>query len=122
MTILSALCLGCKLLGKFFKVEDIPENVVHDHERNGLPRLSSMSDAEITERSGKVHFKFQQEYSTFLVTMACYIHLFSHMLDAGIKLSTIILYTTAIFIKCVNHCSLLWIQFNNVMTTSTNYV
>ncbi|XP_017565594.1 carbohydrate sulfotransferase 10 isoform X2 [Pygocentrus nattereri] len=38
------------LNGKFSKVEDIPENVVHDHERNGLPRLSSMSDAEITER------------------------------------------------------------------------
>lgn len=43
-------------LGKFSKVEDIPENVVHDHERNGLPRLSSMSDAEISERSGKVSF------------------------------------------------------------------
>lgn len=41
-------------LGKFSKVEEIPENVVHDHERNGLPRLSSMSDAEITDRSGNV--------------------------------------------------------------------
>lgn len=50
--------LDCVLfLGKFSKVEDIPENVVHDHERNGLPRLSSMSDTEITERSEKVYFK-----------------------------------------------------------------
>ncbi|XP_017565593.1 carbohydrate sulfotransferase 10 isoform X1 [Pygocentrus nattereri] len=45
------------LNGKFSKVEDIPENVVHDHERNGLPRLSSMSDAEITERL-HTYFKF----------------------------------------------------------------
>ncbi|XP_027012450.1 carbohydrate sulfotransferase 10 isoform X1 [Tachysurus fulvidraco] len=45
------------LNGKFSKVEDIPENVVHDHERNGLPRLSSMSDTEITERL-KTYFKF----------------------------------------------------------------
>lgn len=52
---LTALCPDCEFLGKFSKVEDIPENVVHDHERNGLLRLSSMSDAEITERSGKVH-------------------------------------------------------------------
>lgn len=51
-----ALCLNCEFLGKFSKVEDIPENLVHDHERNGLPRLSSMSDAEITKRSGNVHF------------------------------------------------------------------
>lgn len=52
----AALCLDRDCLGKFSRVEDIPENMVHDHERNGLPRLSSMSDAEITERSGKVHF------------------------------------------------------------------
>ncbi|MCJ8747887.1 hypothetical protein PDJAM_G00158640 [Pangasius djambal] len=45
------------LNGKFSKVEDIPENVVHDHERNGLPRLSSMSDADITERLN-TYFKF----------------------------------------------------------------
>ncbi|KAF5901405.1 ribose-phosphate pyrophosphokinase 2, partial [Clarias magur] len=37
------------LNGKFSKVEDIPENVVHHHDTNGLPRLSSMSDSEITE-------------------------------------------------------------------------
>ncbi|KAK3510844.1 hypothetical protein QTP70_022787 [Hemibagrus guttatus] len=45
------------LNGKFSKVEDIPANVVHDHERNGLPRLSSMSDTEITERLN-TYFKF----------------------------------------------------------------
>ncbi|XP_062866506.1 carbohydrate sulfotransferase 10 [Trichomycterus rosablanca] len=45
------------LNGKFPRVQDIPENLVHDHERNGLPRLSSMSDAEITERL-KTYFKF----------------------------------------------------------------
>lgn len=45
------------LNGKFSKVEDIPENVVHDHERNGLPRLSSMSDTEVTERLN-TYFKF----------------------------------------------------------------
>ncbi|XP_060754722.1 carbohydrate sulfotransferase 10 isoform X1 [Neoarius graeffei] len=45
------------LNGKFSKVEDIPENMVHDHERNGLPRLSSMSDAAITERLN-TYFKF----------------------------------------------------------------
>ncbi|XP_076839625.1 carbohydrate sulfotransferase 10 [Brachyhypopomus gauderio] len=45
------------LNGKFSKVEDIPENMVHDHERNGLPRLSSMSDFEINERLNK-YFKF----------------------------------------------------------------
>lgn len=38
------------LLGKFSKVENIPENLVHDHERNGLPRLSSMTDTEIHRR------------------------------------------------------------------------
>ncbi|XP_066516075.1 carbohydrate sulfotransferase 10 [Hoplias malabaricus] len=45
------------LNGKFSKVEDIPENVVHHHEINGLPRLSSMSDTEITERL-HTYFKF----------------------------------------------------------------
>ncbi|KAM9454498.1 carbohydrate sulfotransferase 10 isoform 2-T2 [Clarias gariepinus] len=45
------------LNGKFSKVEDIPENVVHHHDTNGLPRLSSMSDSEITERLN-TYFKF----------------------------------------------------------------
>uniref|UniRef100_A0A673J8J2 Carbohydrate sulfotransferase n=1 Tax=Sinocyclocheilus rhinocerous TaxID=307959 RepID=A0A673J8J2_9TELE len=38
------------LNGVFSKVEAIPENLVHDHERNGLPRLSSMTDTEIRQR------------------------------------------------------------------------
>lgn len=31
-------------------MEDIPENLVHDHEKNGLPRLSSMSEQGIQHR------------------------------------------------------------------------
>jgi carbohydrate 3-sulfotransferase 10 len=31
-------------------VEEIPENLVHDHEKNGLPRLSSLTEKEITKR------------------------------------------------------------------------
>ncbi|XP_054584041.1 carbohydrate sulfotransferase 10 isoform X3 [Eptesicus fuscus] len=38
------------LNGAFPSIEDIPENVVHDHEKNGLPRLSAFSDAEIQKR------------------------------------------------------------------------
>lgn len=38
------------LPGAFPSIEEIPENVVHDHEKNGLPRLSSFSDAEIQKR------------------------------------------------------------------------
>lgn len=30
---------------------EIPESIVHDHEKNGLPRLSSLTEKEITERS-----------------------------------------------------------------------
>ncbi|XP_039550660.1 carbohydrate sulfotransferase 10 isoform X3 [Pimephales promelas] len=45
------------LNGKFSKVEAIPENMVHDHERNGLPRLSSMTDTEIHQRLN-TYFKF----------------------------------------------------------------
>ncbi|KAJ8332301.1 hypothetical protein SKAU_G00427270 [Synaphobranchus kaupii] len=45
------------LNGAFSAVEDIPENVVHDHEKNGLPRLSSLSDQEIHHRLGS-YFKF----------------------------------------------------------------
>ncbi|XP_077368440.1 carbohydrate sulfotransferase 10-like isoform X4 [Festucalex cinctus] len=36
------------LNGAFSGVEEIPENLVHDHEKNGLPRLSSMTPQEIT--------------------------------------------------------------------------
>ncbi|KAB1256966.1 Carbohydrate sulfotransferase 10 [Camelus dromedarius] len=46
------------VLGRAFpSIEEIPENVVHDHEKNGLPRLSSFSDAEIQKRL-KTYFKF----------------------------------------------------------------
>lgn len=45
------------LNGAFPSIEEIPENVVHDHEKNGLPRLSSFSDAEIQKRL-KTYFKF----------------------------------------------------------------
>ncbi|CAJ0945754.1 unnamed protein product, partial [Ranitomeya imitator] len=33
----------------FSSIEDIPENVVHDHEKNGLPRLSSYSRSDVQE-------------------------------------------------------------------------
>lgn len=39
------------LTGAFSSVEEIPENLVHDHEKNGLPRLSSLPPREITHRS-----------------------------------------------------------------------
>ncbi|XP_044781598.2 carbohydrate sulfotransferase 10 isoform X3 [Bubalus bubalis] len=45
------------LNGAFPSIEEIPENVVHDHEKNGLPRLSSFSEAEIQKRL-KTYFKF----------------------------------------------------------------
>ncbi|XP_005400811.1 PREDICTED: carbohydrate sulfotransferase 10 isoform X1 [Chinchilla lanigera] len=45
------------LNGVFPSIEEIPENVVHDHEKNGLPRLSSFSEAEIQKRL-KTYFKF----------------------------------------------------------------
>ncbi|XP_075446492.1 carbohydrate sulfotransferase 10 [Ascaphus truei] len=45
------------LNGAFPSIEDIPENVVHDHEKNGLPRLSSYSESEIQERLNS-YFKF----------------------------------------------------------------
>ncbi|KAG8004661.1 Carbohydrate sulfotransferase 10 [Nibea albiflora] len=38
------------LNGAFPTVEDIPENLVHDHEKNGLPRLSLLTPQEITHR------------------------------------------------------------------------
>ncbi|KAG8537830.1 hypothetical protein GDO81_023743 [Engystomops pustulosus] len=40
------------LNGAFSSIEDIPENVVHDHDKNGLPRLSSYSMADVRERYG----------------------------------------------------------------------
>ncbi|KAI1885135.1 hypothetical protein AGOR_G00217080 [Albula goreensis] len=45
------------LNGAFSNVEEIPENIVHDHEKNGLPRLSSMNDKEIHHRLS-TYFKF----------------------------------------------------------------
>lgn len=36
--------------GAFSSIEEIPENVVHDHEKNGLPRLSSFSKTGIQKR------------------------------------------------------------------------
>ncbi|KAM9836229.1 carbohydrate sulfotransferase 10 [Aulostomus maculatus] len=45
------------LNGAFSSVEKIPENLVHDHDKNGLPRLSSLSPQEITHRLN-TYFKF----------------------------------------------------------------
>ncbi|CAJ1086936.1 carbohydrate sulfotransferase 10 [Xyrichtys novacula] len=45
------------LNGAFPTVEEIPENLVHDHEKNGLPRLSSFKPQEITQRLS-TYFKF----------------------------------------------------------------
>ncbi|KFO92216.1 Carbohydrate sulfotransferase 10, partial [Buceros rhinoceros silvestris] len=45
------------LNGAFSSIEEIPENIVHDHEKNGLPRLSSFSDFEIKKRLN-LYFKF----------------------------------------------------------------
>ncbi|XP_078401777.1 carbohydrate sulfotransferase 10 isoform X3 [Cetorhinus maximus] len=45
------------LNGEFKSIEDIPEPLIHNHERNGLPRLSSYSEPEITERLN-TYFKF----------------------------------------------------------------
>ncbi|KAM8976511.1 carbohydrate sulfotransferase 10-like [Pelodytes ibericus] len=45
------------LNGVFPSIDVIPENVVHDPERNGLPRLSSFSIPDIQERLAS-YFKF----------------------------------------------------------------
>ncbi|XP_033834087.1 carbohydrate sulfotransferase 10 [Periophthalmus magnuspinnatus] len=45
------------LNGAFPSVEEIPENIVHNHEKNGLPRLSSYSPLEVTHRLDS-YFKF----------------------------------------------------------------
>uniref|UniRef100_A0A803K7K9 Carbohydrate sulfotransferase n=1 Tax=Xenopus tropicalis TaxID=8364 RepID=A0A803K7K9_XENTR len=45
------------LNGAFSSIEKIPENVVHDHEKNGLPRLSSFSAQDVHERLNS-YFKF----------------------------------------------------------------
>lgn len=37
-------------IGAFSSIEEIPESIVHDHDKNGLPRLSSFSDSEIQKR------------------------------------------------------------------------
>lgn len=39
--------------GAFQTVEEIPENLVHDHEKNGLPRLSSLTQQEINHRCAR---------------------------------------------------------------------
>ncbi|XP_029695609.1 carbohydrate sulfotransferase 10 isoform X2 [Takifugu rubripes] len=44
-------------ISAFSSVEEIPENLVHDHEKNGLPRLSSLPPREITHRLS-TYFKF----------------------------------------------------------------
>ncbi|XP_068612306.1 carbohydrate sulfotransferase 10, partial [Brachionichthys hirsutus] len=45
------------LNGAFPSVEEIPESLVHNHEKNGLPRLSSLAPQEITRRLN-TYFKF----------------------------------------------------------------
>ncbi|XP_053273002.1 carbohydrate sulfotransferase 10 [Pleuronectes platessa] len=45
------------LNGGYSDVNEIPENLVHDHEKNGLPRLSSLKPQEITHRLN-TYFKF----------------------------------------------------------------
>uniref|UniRef100_H3DAK3 Carbohydrate sulfotransferase n=1 Tax=Tetraodon nigroviridis TaxID=99883 RepID=H3DAK3_TETNG len=45
------------LNGAFSSVEEIPENLVHDHEKNGLPRLSSLPPRDVTHRLN-TYFKF----------------------------------------------------------------
>ncbi|XP_067889982.1 carbohydrate sulfotransferase 10 isoform X2 [Heterodontus francisci] len=43
--------------GEFKSIEDIPEPLIHNHEKNGLHRLSSYSATEITKRLN-TYFKF----------------------------------------------------------------
>nr|XP_057906816.1 carbohydrate sulfotransferase 10-like isoform X3 [Doryrhamphus excisus] len=43
--------------GAFSSVKDIPENLVHDNKKNGLPRLSSLAPLEIMHRLN-TYFKF----------------------------------------------------------------
>ncbi|XP_061916431.1 carbohydrate sulfotransferase 10-like isoform X2 [Entelurus aequoreus] len=43
--------------GAYPSVEDIPENLIHDHKNNGWPRLSSLTPQEITHRLN-TYFKF----------------------------------------------------------------
>ncbi|XP_072899586.1 carbohydrate sulfotransferase 10 isoform X1 [Hemitrygon akajei] len=45
------------LNGEFKSIEDIPEPLIHNHEKNGLPRLSSYSAPEVTKRLN-TYFKF----------------------------------------------------------------
>ncbi|XP_061745015.1 carbohydrate sulfotransferase 10 isoform X1 [Nerophis ophidion] len=45
------------LNGTYSSVEEIPENLVHDHEKNGLPRLSSFKPQEVALRLNS-YFKF----------------------------------------------------------------
>lgn len=50
-------------------MEEIPENLVHDHEKNGLPRLSSLPPREITHRFGEYDLKKPNKYHT-----SCFYH------------------------------------------------
>lgn len=43
----NSLALFSTFLGAYSSIDEIPESIVHDHEKNGLPRLSSFSDSEI---------------------------------------------------------------------------
>ncbi|XP_075056344.1 carbohydrate sulfotransferase 10 [Mixophyes fleayi] len=45
------------LNGAFPSIEEIPEHVVHNHDKNGLPRLSSYSTSDVHERLSS-YFKF----------------------------------------------------------------
>ncbi|XP_069747131.1 carbohydrate sulfotransferase 10 isoform X3 [Narcine bancroftii] len=45
------------LNGEYKFIEDIPESLIHNHEKNGLPRLSSYSPSEVSERLN-TYFKF----------------------------------------------------------------
>ncbi|XP_028656445.1 carbohydrate sulfotransferase 10 isoform X1 [Erpetoichthys calabaricus] len=45
------------LNGAFSSVDKIPENVIHHHDKNGLPRLSSLNESEILKRLNS-YFKF----------------------------------------------------------------
>ena len=46
----NSLALFSTFLGAYSSIDEIPESIVHDHEKNGLPRLSSFSDSEIKKR------------------------------------------------------------------------
>ncbi|XP_050778575.1 carbohydrate sulfotransferase 10 isoform X4 [Gopherus flavomarginatus] len=55
------------LNGAFSSIEEIPENIVHDHEKNGLPRLSSFSDSEIQKRDQIQDLPYGPCWSSFWI-------------------------------------------------------